>query len=392
MQSNFIVRLDDHSLFCFYFVFEKGIHLRRYVNGRWSQPDVLVEDAKPNYTVNISKDGKIYIFCQDGNNNINLCSNRSGEWKVQLILQNQHSAEFDIIFNAIITENGLNLLYNVPNPDAKSHTLVSQLLNQRGQWGKANRIDSFFALPNHVFQMQAITCEHGLIFYQMRTPEINLGYREIDAENIGDFNIFYTTTYPVVDYSFLTTDSAVHVAFIVKGMFGCQLIYRMKTDKTFSNPVIVWEGQKFENCLMTYVKGSLKISFVVGEQLYVCTAENGNTKFSAPIRYRNKFCQNPMKATYLSYNQMTEKDYYCREIYVDSLCQWDIQVLPDMHEDFYPTVQQAAIPEQKETQSKGKYEDELLEEMDKMKKQLELAQLQILEKDKKIKKLLGDRE
>lgn len=388
MQSSYIVRSDDDLMYCFYYMEGSGVQSRIYENGRWSACSVLADASKPNYTVNISHDGKIYIFYQDSDNNINLCSNRNGGWKMQRVLKSQHGTAPDIVFNAVIAENGLNLLYNVPNEDGKSQTLVSQLLNNKGQWGKPNRIESCVPLPRQIFQMQPITSGHGLVFYQTKTPETNIGYREIDEGNVGGFNIFHTTTYPVTDYTFLTTNSAVHVAFIIKGMFSCQLIYRVKTGTAFSNPVVVWEGQKLENCLLAYVKGSLKIFFTAGEQLYVCGAENGNTKFTAPARYRNKFCQNPVKAVYLSVNQMDESDFYCREIYVDSLCPWDVQILPDMYEDFYPVVRMSAVDEKKDEKSKGKYTDELLAEISGLKKQLDLAQIQLLEKDKKIKMLM----
>ncbi len=328
--------MKDNKLLCFYYSKEREIICRTYENNKWGRGIRVLSNTRPNFTVTIGKESMIYLFCQENIGDIVLCTGKDDEWKSKVILKNQSNKIYPIQLYPIITDDGICLTYNVPVPDDnKSNYIVFQKLDANGQWSQASRIDKFVSMQDDLYKVQSISNEHMILFYQTRTPENNLGYREINPYMQGDYNIFHSTAYNIIDSSFLTTNNTIHVLYIVKSMFSTQLLYRKKESKQFSNPITIWEGQKINNCLIFFANDKLYATYTHNGQLFYCISENKGISFSRPARYKNKFCLNPVKSTYISETPQSENTFYCRQLYVDNLNLCDIQLLPDLYEDFY---------------------------------------------------------
>ena len=337
--STFIVRLKNDSLICFYYIRESGILYRIYEGGKWSDANTLIKSGRPNYTVTLDDNGKMYVLCQNNYGDVLLYLNQDGmhtNWTEKTILKNKGQRVHPITLHPIISERGMGLIYNVPIVDEKSSHLIRQTFNARGQWSPAARVDKLIALPGRMFQVQAVTPRHVLVFYQIMNPkgyEYNLGYREMTPASQSRFNIFHSTSSTIADVSFLTTDDSIHVLYIVRSMYSSQLIYRKKEEGEFSNPVVLYEGESLENCLMFFADGNLHVTYKSDDQLFHCLSENSDNGFSRPVRYYSKVCEDPVKASYIG---GCPEGCCIREVYVDSAAPWDIQVIPDICKDFYP--------------------------------------------------------
>ncbi len=337
VQSNYIVRTKDDVLLSFYYSDQYELHYKLYENNKWSEKRRIIDNVKDTYSITMSSDGTIYLFCQDREGNIILCQSDSlNEWVTKVILRNQSSKIHRIFFNGLIDENGLNLIYNVPIPDEDSHHLMSQSVNNRGEWSEAKTIDKIISLPNKLFDMQPITKSHSLLFYQKRTPENRLGYREFTVTALSDYHIFHTTGYHILETSFLTTSNAIHVLYVVKSMFSIQILYRKKESHAFTNPIVIWEAQKLSNCMLTIIENNLYATWVSASQLYYSVSTDLGNSFKRPVKYNNRFSQTAIKANYISYEAMAEHQFVCHELYVnkDNIC--DILFLPDMYKNFHP--------------------------------------------------------
>lgn len=346
MQNIYIVRTKDCKLHCFYYTNESGVNLRTYEHNKWGKALNIVPDASENYTLTLSEDGVFYIFCSDSAGNTHLCKNDPDKntWNTELILRNQSPIINAVIFSPIITKDGLKLISNVPSPEDRTHFIMTQQLYKNGEWGTPSRLDRITPFLNNIFVTQAITNDHLLLFYQTKTPETNLGYREITSDRAGSFNIFHSTIYQIMDTAFLTATDSIHVLYVVKSMFSTQLVYRKRDSSGFSNAVTIWEGQRIENCSMYFINGILHASFISSGYLYISQSEDYGLNFSRPVRYKNSFCKNPVKAIYISETEMNEKHYFTREVYVDKHSPFDIQILPGLIENFYPTENEQPLP------------------------------------------------
>jgi hypothetical protein len=139
----------------------------------------------------------------------------------------------------------------------------------------------------------------------------------------------------VADTSCLTTDNGIYTVAIVKTMFSCQLVFRRNITGAFDGPMVLHEAQNIENCLLFYVKGALYITFLTSGSLFMCASEDKGASFSRPARYRNRFCQGPEKAFFISQPDQSEDGLYLRQVYVDRHSPWDIQVVPELYDEFY---------------------------------------------------------
>jgi hypothetical protein len=387
-MNSYIVRLKDDTLFCFYYINGKGISFKEFINNKWSKEQSLLLTGSDNFTVSIDVEGFIYLVCQDSVGDLSISNNKNGSWESRVILKNQAASIYKISMQPIFTQTGMSLIYNIPSQDDKGHNLVLQSLNDSGVWSPAARIDKFYATHGKMYQLQMLNSSHGILFYQTRGTENILGYREITPDKFGNFYSFYKSSYQVLDSSFLTTASTIHVLFIVKTMFSSQLLYKKKDNNEFSTSTVIWDAPRMDNCHLFFSNDNLYISYVNNGHLYMCMSEDKGNTFSKPIKYRKKFCLHPVKANYISETSQRENVYFVRQLYVDREAPWDIQLMSDMSEEFYeisntqePVFVQTTvkIPENETAQVFNSYDEKVIE-----RDSLEEKSKQILEKEAQI--------
>lgn len=339
MQNNYIIRQSNDRLINFFSFKENSIFYKTYENDKWSEATVVLPNTLDNFTVTLSQDGTIYIFCQNLFGDIVLCTcNKNlSNWSNKILLKNQSNKIHTILFYPIIKSNGLCIIYNVPSDNGSSQ-LISQNVNSAGEWSKPKFIDNLLGLNSNMFQVQNISSEHLIVFYQSKRNENNIGYREIALSRFSDFKPIHLTSYQIVDTSFITTNNAIHALYAVKSMFSYQILYRKKTGDSFDKPVIIWEGQKVDNCLLSIVNSIIYATFKYRGQLFICSSTNQGTTFSKPEIYRNKISTNLKKCIYISENFMDEKKFFVKELYVDKNDTSNIQMLPQLYEMFYKNI------------------------------------------------------
>ncbi|MDR1532260.1 MAG: hypothetical protein LBS62_08770 [Clostridiales bacterium] len=347
MDSRYILRRADGELRCFY---RSGgcIIQRTFSRNKWTKPTVAAGSARENFTLTMDGKGRVYLFAQETNGDIILCTDADGEWTSKVILENRSPRIYDLRLYPIMTGTsgtagkGMWIIYNVPAPEERANYLVIQQAEAAGRWSPASRVDKFVPAGDFLFELQEVAKGHALMFYQTRTQEINIGYREItfgsgtSGYQQSGYNIFHSTNYFCTDHSFLTVPNAIHLLYIIKSMFSYQLIYRKKTSAYFDNPVVLWESQHIESCLLFYAKDNLHAVFCSNGAVYECVSENKGETFYRAARYKNKCCLSPVKARYVSAQEQSENNFYCRQLYVNAESPWDIQLLPELCEDFYP--------------------------------------------------------
>lgn len=338
MQDNYIIRQSNNRLICFYNSSENSIIYKTYENNRWSPVKELIANTLKKFTVTLSHNGTLYVFCQSIDGDIILCTSDKtlNNWSNKVILKNKSNKKHTVLFYPIIKSSGLCIIYNLPLDD-EGPKLVLQNLDESGKWTTPYPIDNFSPFKGNMFEVQNISNEHLIIFYQSKRTENNIGYREVTSDKCSNFKPIHLTSYQIMDTSFVTTNDTIHALYIVKSMFSYQILYRKKLIDGFSNPIVIWEGQKIENCLLSIINNTIVASFKYRGQIFMSFSKNQGETFTRPDIYRNKLCINPKKCIYISEPPMNEKDFYVREIYVDSNNPWDIQILPEMYENFYPT-------------------------------------------------------
>ena len=337
MNNNYILRLKN-SLLSFYYLEDKGIMVKKYENGKFSQPEVLFQDALPDFTLSI-KNGEPNIFCRDKSGSIFLISRQNDVYSAQAILKNKSEQVHKILFHSLGQDKNMSLIYNIPET-GKRYKLLKQSLSEDGVWDKPKDIDIFQGFKDKMFSIQTIGQNHHIIIYMDAGG--TLGYREINPEKHSEFCPIAPLSDNILDYSILATNDAIHFLYITGNFFNLRLMYKKKTDDTFTKPIILWEGQRIDNCLLWINSDDLIASFMSGKSLYMQKSTNNGNTFYQPEIYKNKFCLNPIRASYISEMPMDKSDFFVREVYIDMYNPWDVQILPDISRNFLPDV---IIPE-----------------------------------------------
>ena len=349
MAKAAIVRTRDSRLQCFFHAADTGVCVRIHENGAWGKPRVLLQGAREVFSVNMAEDGRLYVFAQDERGNMHLCTSSaeaSDEWNDQTILRSQMSTAQGTCFHALISDVGLHLVYNMPTGEGRGQQMVSQRLGVNGGWEAANRLGGVMPVGGQLFQTQMAGSRHMLLFYQSCNPDCALGYREIAPDRIGEMHILHTTGYQITDASFVTLPDALHALYIVKSSFSSQLIYRRRDGAGLSDPVVIWEAQRAESCLLFFSEGRLTACCLSNGQVFSCMAKENGT-FSWPTRVRMSFATEPMKAVYLSAlaeSAASTGSFFCREVYVDKARPWEMQLPGVPRGDFFPLDIQLDLP------------------------------------------------
>ncbi len=397
MQNVNIVSTNDNKLFCFYHIRDEGIICKKYENEKWGNPYTIMNTRVELYTVNVGKDGNIYVFCQDNEGSIMLCLYSKNTWQTNLILRNQTHSLHHISFHSLISDNSIQLIYNIFNPSEKTQQIIKQQMDKKNGWDSPQPIDTFVPFINSNFMLQNIKCESALslLFYQKKgmNTESNLGYREISPTRHGAFITFHTTQNQIIDQSFLTTNDTIHMVYIVKSMFSSQLIYRRKFESDLSNPIIIYEHQKIENCLLFVCHEKLYVFWqMAGQLLFVISEDNGKsfTKFK---KYISKL---PAKLQKVIFHQEydSQESFFMSEVYADKDRPWDTYVIHDFFKGFYPKKvhvqeQQIVASNRVESQPPSIDENYYHEQIAILKNQIHVYKAQVTEKDAKIMQLAG---
>ena len=366
MHGAYIAKLANNKLYSFYYTAENGISLRINENKRWGRPISLVLDAQEYFTVNLGSDGKFYIFYLDREGSVRLCTNNINNrqsaaphvpGRDQSFTTRPIMDKSDIngkYYHAVVSGKGINLIYESKNEEG-ADCIVSQKLEGGTRWSGKETIDRHYPGNNGGLNLQAVSDDHALLFYQTRRPDAHVGYRELNMEKTGTFNTFHISSNPIAGSSYLTTTECIHFLYTVKTMFSYQLIYRRRHGDGLTAAVVVSEAARIDNCLLFIVNNRIYACFMNNNHPYICTSDDDGATFSRPQRYRSKFCDTPAKAAFIFQDPLKENEFCAREVYVDSLNPWDVQILPDLYDDFYPAA--SAYPASAQAPAQGQNPD-----------------------------------
>jgi len=375
LKNNYIVRLSCGKLICFYRDTKKNLCYRAY-KSFWQSEKILYEEIQKNYTVTITENDDIYIFFQDANGNILLLTKKASQedFSQRIVLKNQSDTVKNVLFKPFLSKNQMSILYNIPSEN-KTHKLVLQPMSENGTWQQSKEVDTFLEYKNSLYDIQEMSNSQYISFYKNR--ENNIGFREITKERWGDFNSIYPSNPNILDTVFLTTTHGIHCLAIVKTMFSSQLIYKAQTNNGLTSPKIICETPNIETPLISIAKNNIYITFVANNQLYMSVSEDGGLTFKNIEQFKQKFCKEPTRAIYISNKKMDEKNFFIRDVYVDSLKPWDIQFMPDLVSDFFfvPTPQkkepQPVIQEKEQTKEESQNFSKISELLNERIKKLE---------------------
>lgn len=336
-QSNyFIVQTSDNDLWYFFYSPDKNICYSICSNKQWSEPITVIEDVNYNFSLNLSKNDDIYVFCQDLFGNVILCLYQEQRWSFKKILENKSSDIYDIGFQMIFDAQSFNLIYSMPIVGENSAQLVYHSVDN-SKWSSPQILDNIIPFKSIPFILQKINSNLYLAFYEKQGKNRSLGYREFSTvlKRWGKFNPSNETLSTYLDQSFLSTDDTIHTLYILKNNFSYQLVYKYKKGEQWSVPYILYENNKIDICSLFMVENQLWIVWCVKSYIYTCISYNMGKTFSKANRYTRQNIELPVKALFLTNKKQKQEKLYIKELLLYNKSVPKILFIPELYSDFY---------------------------------------------------------
>jgi len=390
--DRFIVRVSEEKFLFFYY--EKGnIFVREMLYGEVSEIKTTINNVRENYTVNLCKNGDIYIFCQTISGDILHIKYNNGKYDKNVMLKSTGKNTYNIIFNSIENGSDMSLIYNVPISGKNSFDIMKQSFDGNKSWNPPEKIDTAIFLNNFIFKVSTIDFGYGIVFYQKseRGCKYNIGYREISTNGIGKFNSVYSTNYRITAESFLILNNSIHFIFTVKNIFSSRIIYRKKGMSNMDDYIVLGESQQVESCELFFANKKLYAFWKNTFDIFYCISEDNGNTFSKPYKYTKKNSANLKKAIYLSFPKMSTDKFFINNLYTAKDKIWDIQILPHFYENFITKKDNSHT--EIEATSNNTYKNNAISSENniiaKLKNQINMLNSQIAFKDKQIEQLMS---
>lgn len=324
MENSYIYQ-DENGKFSNYFFSDNQI-VRKDEDGQ----SVIIDKVRKNFTVCVSEEDDIYIFCQDLDGNIIVTTSENGIYSTKILFENTFSKKSCIYVHAIVEANELVIFFNTPIGELKQSYIYMQKMKGK-VWQKAVIVDMFSPLKEEYFSFIKNKDNTHFMIYQMCDNSNNLGVRLIKKDSFSNLNIYHTTNYSFLEQSSIIVNDAFFTSYVVKSAFSSQLIFRKSTKDGFSNTLVLSEGINIEKPII-FFGHKLFVFFTSGQNVYVVISENFGDNFDRAIKVENVYAENIIKCKFISNNV---HDMSISEVYINKNEPKNIKVIPDFYKKFY---------------------------------------------------------
>ncbi|MCD7778570.1 MAG: hypothetical protein LUH47_08715 [Clostridiales bacterium] len=314
----------DRNIVCYYY--SGGRLLKRIRNERGLSAEYqLMNGVRPSFSLSLTEKGESCIFCRDLKGNVILIKEGQEGITRRVLLENTgNDFKGTILFDAAIRESEIELLYNTPSKNG-AYNLYIQKLSEKTR--PPHLIDGAYPLNNSVFRTVNVNSRLRLVFYLKRQGENKLGYREILDDSEGLFNTVFSSSLPFGDYSTAAGERGLYFAAVTNTFFSSRLYFRTRGNEGFSDVKAAAEMSNITKPLVFVFNGKPILFFKAGDKPYMAYDT------SIPKPFKGKICPELSRGSFID---KTEKGRIkASEVLVDSNKPWDIQLYPEIDENFY---------------------------------------------------------
>ncbi|MFV0440315.1 MAG: hypothetical protein ACK5LV_03355 [Lachnospirales bacterium] len=388
MYTSYVIHTDKGLIS--YYTQNNILYKRVYFKGKWSNSSVIQTGVRQFFSLNIIESEKILIFTHSIKNIVHfLYEDEDREFKNKPILE-ANNLQKNPYFFCMIDGNLFTIIYAYQIEKYKFN--IEKMVLEDGVWSDSVFIDTVYSTNGVPFYTVKISLNHYMLFYDTVQNSLNLCYREITPNKISEKTVYHTTTYGLIDKTFLVTKNSIYTAFLQKSLFSYQLMFRQKSRNGTNNVKVVVEGTKLKNIFMFFYDEFIYIFYSYGDEFfYVYGKEDNDVFFSKPHKLLSKFnIKNNIKKICIlnkdrEYNQMLadEKSPY-QPIVINSINPFFQDVPYRKVENTEKDIDEKVVEEvKKENDEKVKKEklksDSLFEQINQLKTEIYLKNNEIAE-------------
>ncbi|NLK36680.1 MAG: coiled-coil domain-containing protein 22 [Epulopiscium sp.] len=291
------LKLNQHGL-CILYHELTTLYYKVSVQGGWSYPKTLASNVSSTFSI-AEHQNFAYVLYSTLDGNIVLAKTSDfSHWDYRQLI----SGRKDLIrtkFFILPEEDKFHMIYHLPTELTCIHSLV-YAVSENGQWNTPYKIDRFMPFQNVSFFARKVRENHIILYYRTARNVISAREMLLSPYTIGSVNPIIQTPYPCIDLSILNNSERIHLLYIVKSMFRCQVVYQYKEATSISTPRVLWEGSNCENCMVYQQDDKLHFMWIGNGQPYHCCSTDNGGSFQAVEKYTAAFPRRCTKGEFIS--------------------------------------------------------------------------------------------
>ncbi|GAA0084422.1 hypothetical protein UT300007_08610 [Clostridium sp. CTA-7] len=332
-KNVYILKQSNGTIWNFLFDKRFGIVYKILKGEMWANYNTLTRATTGNFSVNLLPNDNICLVYEDldGNLIMNLYDHK--KWNSYYLIENDEKEKIDIYFKTLFYKNELFLFYSIYNKNTNILTIVSQLVDERGNLAPPKLIDYVNFKYDIPFYIYTSTENILYIMYQKQENNYLLGYRILDdsSKNWSKFHVIDDCSSPFEEYSLLSLKDKIHSLYIKKDDNDIYSLIHCEGNSSSYNYNNICSHRNIISSAFFIIDKHIWCLWIQDNKIYSTVSIDGGNVFSTPPQVELIDSQNISKLTYLSNFLENNKDICRGELFLKNVDYPHCLVIDDIY-------------------------------------------------------------
>lgn len=332
-RNMYILKQSNGTIWNFLFDKRLGIVYKILRGEMWSNYITLTKATTGNFSVNLLPNDNICLVYEDLNGNLIMNLYDHKEWNSYYLIENDKKEKIEIYFKTLFYKDKLFLFYSIYNKNTNMLTIVSQLVDERGNLTPAKLIDYVNFKYNIPFYIHTSTENILYIMYQKQENNYLLGYRILDdsSRNWSRFHVIDDCSSPFEEYSLLSFEDKIQSLYIKKDDNNIYSLIHCEGKSSSYNYNNICSDRNIISSAFFIIGKHIWCLWIQDNKIYSTVSIDGSNVFSTPPKFQLIESQNISKLTYLSNFLENNKDICRGEVFIKNVDYPHCLVIDDIY-------------------------------------------------------------
>ncbi len=313
MQNPYVKYCKTSQTFALFYMQNNNIYCRTQMADVWCAPYCVAEGVT-SFSV-CYYDTYVYLLYPTTDGRLILSASMDFvQWQERSLWQNANTLQWQNSHFFIIPQTDTFHVVYAKTKDIQGISTLYYTKFQKGQWQSPYQIDRFLPMAGTPFQARRLSENHIILYYRQQRNIIHAREILLHPFTLGSITPLIQTNTPCIDFSILEDKEHLHLLYAVRSLFRTQIIYRYKQVHSISQPIVLWEGNTCEQCLLYREHNNLVAFWTANGKPMRCVCQTDHT-FGVIEQYTAPFPMQCMKAELIC--DTTQPSTFCTELFGD---------------------------------------------------------------------------
>lgn len=332
-RNIYILKQSNGTIWNFSFDKRLGIVYKTLKRKMWSNYSTLTKATTGNFSVNLLPNDNICLIYEDLDGNLIMNLYNYKKWNSYYLIENDEKEKIDIYFKTLFYKNELFLFYSIYNKNTNILTIVSQIVDERGNLTSPILIDHVnfrYGTPFYIY-----TSNENILYIMYQKQENNylLGYKVLEdySRSWSRFYVIDDSSYPFEEYSLLSFEDKIHSLYIKKDVNDIYSLIHCEGKSSSYNYNSIFSDRNIISSALFIIGKHIWCLWIQDNKIYSTVSIDGGNVFSLPPQFELIESQSIFKSIYLS-NFLENNKNICRgEVFLKNVGYPHCLVIDDIY-------------------------------------------------------------